>query len=169
MQQATAAALPPPDFHIASVAELNAPALKAHAAWAAAHPDLDLWETTRTSLLEHGDLYFATLRNAALPSIFQATVVSQLSLNRILVNVDNVPGGDAILRFDASNVGAIRPGTAIRFRGFVDSYTADPYILTFVIQNPKADIVWRNVTNPKHTGTLARVFKGLVHFVQHLA
>ena len=56
-----------------------------------------------------------------------------------------------------------------QFRGVLDSYTADPSMLTFVIRNPKTDIVWLNNKNQKRENILARVFKGLFHFVEHLA
>lgn len=160
-------ALPPPDFHIASVVELNEPVRRSHAAWAAAHPDLDLWEKTKASVLEHGEAYLATLRNAVLPAMFHATVVAQPSSSRLVVNVDNVPAGDAILKFDGDNIRAVRPGTRIGFRGVADSYTQDPYVLTFVIRNPKSDITGLDIA-PKR-GILARIFRGLVHAVRRLA
>jgi hypothetical protein len=101
--------------------------------------------------------------------VIGATVVSQLSPNRILVNLGNAPEGNATLLFDAAKVPAVRPGATLQFRGVIDSYTADPSMLTFVIRNPKTDIVWLNNNNPKRGNILARVFKGLFHFVEHLA
>ena len=167
MKLVGASALPPADFHIVSMVEMNEPARKAHAEWAAAHPDLELWETTRASLLEGTDGYFASLRDAAAPLTFGATVVSQPSSNRLVVNVDNAPGGDAILRFDASHVGAVRPGTVIQFTGVVDSYSVDPYVLTFVIRSPKDDIIGLNASGSRRN-ILTRIFRGLGHLVRKL-
>jgi len=168
MKLVGASALPPADFHIVSVVELSEPMQKPQSEWGKEHPDLERWETAKTGLLEHGDVYFATVRDTVLSPVFRGTVVSQLSSNRILVNVDNVPAGDAVLRFDASHFGAVRPGTAIQFSGVVDSYTLDPYVLTFVIRNPKDDITGLNAA-PKHSGNiLARAFKGLFHLVRRL-
>jgi hypothetical protein len=106
-------------------------------------------------------------------------VVSQLSLNRLLVNVHNVnvhnvnvhnnAAGDAILSFDGSNVRAYRPGALLQFRGVVDGYTQNPYILTFVIRNPERDIVWLNHKAAPHHGIFARVFGGLFRLVRRLA
>ena len=101
--------------------------------------------------------------------VISATVVSQQSANRILVNLGNAPEGNAILLFDAAKVRAVRPGAALQFRGVIDSYTANPSTLTFVIRNPKSDIVWLSNKNPKRGNILARAFKGLFHFVEHLA
>ena len=55
--------------------------------------------------------------------------------------MDNVPTGDAILKFDDNIKGDIPAGTDIQFKGVVDSYTKDPYMLTLNIQEPKTDIV----------------------------
>ena len=101
--------------------------------------------------------------------LISATVVSQQSANRILVNLGNAPQGNAILLFDAVHIGAIRPGATLQFRGVLDSYTTSPATLTFVIRNPKTDIAWLNNNRPKHANILARVFRGLFHFVGHLA
>jgi beta-lactamase regulating signal transducer with metallopeptidase domain len=144
MKLAGSSALPPAGFHIISAVELN------HTAWATAHPDLDLWETTRTALLEHGDARFQDL-NA---TIFRATVVSQPSPNRLIVNIDNIPAGDAVLRFDGGSFGAIPPGAVIHFKGVADSWNPDPYTLTFVVRSL--------VDNPKPRG-LTRIFKYLRH------
>jgi TonB family protein len=155
----------------ATYRELSAPVPQAHAAWAAAHPDLDLWERTKIALLERGDSYFASMHESdgdnALP-VLRATVISQLSANRILVNVDDARG-DAVLRLDAPNIAAVRPGTPIEFRGVIDSYTRDPYVLTFVIRNPKDDLVWLGSGTQKHRSVLVRVFKGFSRLIGHLA
>jgi hypothetical protein len=74
-----------------------------------------------------------------------------------------------MLRFDGNNIAAVRPGTVILFRGVVDSYTRDPYILTFAIQNPKDDIVGLSAARPKRGSLLSRIFRGVGHFFQHLA
>jgi len=162
MKLAGGSALPPAGFHIMSAVEINEdPIRKAHNAWAAAHPDLDLWETTRTALLEHGDAQFQNLKDRDMPMTFRATVVSEPSANRLIVSIDNAPAGDAVLRFDGGNFGAIRPGTVIQFSGAVDSYTQDPYTLTFVILNPQSDIVGLNTDKSRHSNILTRVFRYL--------
>ena len=115
------------------------------------------------------DSYFARIRGVASQRMFQATVVSQPSPNYLIVKVDDVPSSDAVLRFDGNNVGVIRPGAVIRFRGVIDSYTLDPYVVTFVIQNPKEDIITVNAARPRRGSLLSRIFKGVGRFFQHLA
>ncbi len=101
--------------------------------------------------------------------VISATVVSQQSANRILVNLGNAPEGNATLLVEAAKVRAVRPGASLQFSGVLDSYTTNPATLTFVIRNPKTDIVWLSNQNPKRGNIFARVFKGLFHFVEHLA
>ena len=67
-------------------------------------------------------------------------MVSQPNPKQILVSVDNVPTGDALLKFDDNIKGEIPAGTDIQFKGVVDSYTKEPYVLTMNIQEPKTDI-----------------------------
>ncbi len=150
MKQASASALPPAGFHIESVVEIQAAKEKDHAAWAAAHPDLDFWETIKGALVAQGDTYFANLKDVGFPppvndsykgpAMFTAKVVSQPNPKQILVSVDNVPTGDALLKFDDNVKGEIPAGTEIKFKGVVDSYTKEPYVLTMNVQEPKTDI-----------------------------
>ena len=63
----SASALPPAGFHIESVVEIQAAKEKDHAAWAAAHPDLDFWENIKTALTTQGDAYFANLKDVGFP------------------------------------------------------------------------------------------------------
>jgi len=154
VKQAGESAFPPAGFHIANAVPPHEP---------------ELWGTTRIRLLEQGDDSFAGLRAAALPMTFEATVVSQLSSSRILVRVGNAPAGDAILRFDSNSAAVFRPGTMIRFTGIADSYSQNPYSLTFVIRNPADDIVAMNVKRRTPGRLLTRVFSGFTRFFRHLA
>ena len=150
IKQTEASALPPSDFHIMSVVDIQAAKDKDHAAWALAHPDLDFWENIREALKTQGDTYFASLKEVEFPpqqsdvykgpAKFKGKVVSQPSPKEILVDVD-AAAGDAHLKFDDNAKGTIDPGTEIQFKGVVDSYTKEPYVLTLVVQEPKDDIV----------------------------
>ncbi len=112
-------------------------------------------------------------RAHALPEIgdsltFSATVVSHLSRSRILVKLDGSPLGDAILRFDAGRIGDARSGAPIQFTGVVESYTLEPYVLTFVIRNPATDVAGLNMA-PRSGNIVSRVFKGLFRAIRRLA
>jgi hypothetical protein len=136
-KNAMAAALPPAGFHIESVTEIQAKQEGDAAAFAAAHPDVALWRTIRDALKgDGGDKYFEdNLKGAEIPpagqfTMFNAKVISQPSPKELLVNVDS-PAGDATLQFDAPLNGTVDPGTSFKFKGVVDSFVKDPYMLTF--------------------------------------
>jgi len=152
VKQASASALPPAGFHILSVVDIEKAKEADHAAWAAQHPDLEFWENIKTALTTQGDAYFANLKDVGFPppagdaykgpAMFKGNVISMPNSKQILVSVDNVPTGDAILKFEDNIKGDIPAGTALQFKGVVDSYTKDPsYVLTLNIQEPKTDIV----------------------------
>jgi hypothetical protein len=155
IKQASASALPPAGFHIMSIVDIEAAKEKDHAAWAAKNPDLDFWETIKAALVAQGDAEFANLKDVGFPpaapgacngkdcpAMFKGKVVSMPSTKEILVSVDNVPTGDAILKFEDNIKGDIPAGTELQFKGVVDSYTKDPsYVLTMNIQEPKTDLV----------------------------
>jgi hypothetical protein len=152
IKQASASPLPPSGFHIPSVVDIEKAKEADHAAWAAQHPDLDFWENIKTALTTQGDTYFANLKDVGFPppasdtykgpAMFKGKVISVPDPKQILVSVDNVPTGDAILKFDDNIKGDIPAGTEIQFKGVVDSYTKDPgYVLTLNIQEPKTDVV----------------------------
>jgi hypothetical protein len=152
MKQVANSALPPASFHIPSAAEIEEAKKRDHDLWAQVHPELNFWATIRAALEAQGDAYFVpNLKDVELPPpvsdayqgspMFSGTVVSVPSSKQILVNIENVIG-DALLKFDQNIKGDIPAGTAIQFRGVVDSYTKDPsYVLTFNIQEPKSDIL----------------------------
>ena len=141
----------PAGFHILSVIEIDEAKQKDHAAWAAAHPELEFWELIRETLKAKGDDFFATFKDVGVPPapgetykggpMLKGTVVSQTAKD-ILVNVES-PAGDCTLKFEdgVSIKGTIPPGTAIQFKGVVDSYVKEPYNLAILIQEPKDDLV----------------------------
>jgi len=150
IRQTASAALPPADFQLLSIDQIEAAKQRDHDAWAKDHPDLAFWETIRTALQTQGDTFFSTLQGVAFPpegseaykgpAMFSGTVVSMPAPKQVLVNVDSA-AGDAILRFDDAIRGEIPAGAAIRFKGVVDAYAKDPYSLTIAIQEPKTDII----------------------------
>jgi hypothetical protein len=131
-------ALPPPNFHIESVTEIQAKQEGDAAAFAAAHPDIALWRTIRDQLKgDGGDKYFEDgLKGAEIPPAsgaftkFNAKVISQPSPKELLVSVDNA-AGDATLQFDAPLNGTVDPGTSFKFKGVPDSFAKEPFMLTF--------------------------------------
>jgi hypothetical protein len=136
---AAASPNPPADFTIKSVTDIEAAKAGDEAAFNAANPDTALWRTLRTALTAaDGDTYFGQIKGSEVPpqaedakfKMFRGKVISQPSPKDLLVNVDSV-AGDATLTFEAPLKGTIEPGTAIKFKGVVDAFVKDPYMLTF--------------------------------------
>ena len=93
-------------------------------------PMIDLWRKVRNALTaEGGEGYFPQIKHAEIPpgGMFDGTVVSQSSPTDLVINVDNA-AGDATLTFRHSLKGVV-PGTLIHFRGVVESYRKEPYML----------------------------------------
>ena len=139
MKTANTSPMPPAGFTIESVTAIQQKQQGDAAAFAAAHPDIALWQTIKAALTAaDGDAYFAQVKGSEVPpqtddakfKMFPGKVVAQNSPKELLVNVDS-PVGDATLQFETPLKGTIEVGTAIKFKGVVDAYSKDPYMLTF--------------------------------------
>jgi hypothetical protein len=131
----------PPDFKIESVTDIAKKQEGDAAAFAAANPDIALWRQIRGALTAaDGDTYFGQIKDAEVPpagqagfTMFRAKVISQPSPKELLVNIDNL-AGDATLKFETALKGTIDPGTMVKFKGVVESFVKDPYMLTFTVE-----------------------------------
>jgi tetratricopeptide (TPR) repeat protein len=143
-EQVKAAALPPPDYHIKSVEEIQKEQFANEEEFGKAHPDIALWRTISKALKgPDGAKYFDQVKDSQIPpdtiGMFKAKIVS-VGEKEIVANVDNA-GGDATLKFEkAVNQKVLNAGDAFEFKGVVDSFTADPYMLVLKIDDPKESI-----------------------------
>lgn len=142
---ASSSPMVPAGFHIKSVTEIQKEQEGDAAAFAAAHPDIAFWRIVKTALTAaDGQAYFDMIKGSGVPpdgqafTMFNAKVVSQPSPKEILVSVDN-PMGDATLKFEEPIKGTIDPGTAFKFKGVIDSFVKDPYMLTFTADKDDID------------------------------
>jgi hypothetical protein len=142
--QVVSSALPPPDYHIKSIEEIQKEQFANEEEFNKAHPDIALWRTIKAALAApNGDAYFQQVKGSEVPTAdigtFKAKIVSTAE-KEIVANVDNA-GGDATLRFEkALNQKVLNAGDAFEFKGVVDSFTANPYMLTLTIDDPKESI-----------------------------
>ena len=137
LKASTSAVLPPADFKIKSITDIEKEKEGDATAFAAAHPDIAFWRTLKTGLTAaDGDAYFANIKGSEIPpqdgafKVFKAKVISQPTPGSLLVNVDNL-AGDATLTFETPLKGTIDAGLEFTFKGVIDSVTKDPYMLTF--------------------------------------
>lgn len=136
--------LPPAGWTIKSVEEIEKEKAGSEAEFEKQHPDVALWRKIRTALkAPDGDTYFGQIKGSGVPpadagfSMFKAKVISQPSPKELLVNVDSA-GGDATLKFDTA-LKAVDANTPLEFKGVIDSYEKDPYMVTLLIAD-KADV-----------------------------
>ncbi|HEY3827480.1 MAG TPA: hypothetical protein VGL82_23165 [Bryobacteraceae bacterium] len=142
---AMSATFMPPDFKIESIVDIQKKEEGDAAAFAAAHPDIALWRQIRGALTAaDGDAYFMMIKDSAIPpeggafTMFNAKVISQPSPKEILANVDSL-AGDVTLKFETALKGTIDPGTQFKFKGVVDSFVKDPYMLTLTADKEDVD------------------------------
>ncbi len=141
---ALASPIMPPDFKIESITDIQKKQEGDAEAFAKAHPDIAFWRTIRTALTApDGQAYFDMIKGSAVPpagdfTMFNAKVISQPSPTELLVNVDNL-GGDATLKFEMPLKGTVDQGTAFKFKGVIDSFVKDPFMLTFATEKEDVD------------------------------
>ena len=133
------ATAPPPDFKIKSAVDIANEQAGDAAAFAAAHPDIALWRQIRDALkADGGPAYFDTIKGSEIPpdpgpfKMFKGKIVSQPSPKEVLLNVES-PTGDALLQFETPLKGTLDPGTEVSFKGVVDAFVKDPYMLTLKV------------------------------------
>ena len=143
-------ALPPADFHIDSVTDIEKKKFANEEEFNKAHPDIALWRQISATLKsDQGDTYFQSVKGSEVPpekdqagneiGMFKAKIVS-VEAKELVVNVDNA-GGDATLKFEKPiNQKVLNVGDALEFKGVVESFMKDPYMLTLTIDDPKEDI-----------------------------
>ncbi len=144
--QAKTSALPPDGFKIEGQGDIEAAKAKAINDRMAADPAFKLWYTIETNLKgDQGDQFFASnVKDAEIPGgaegvkDFTGTVISvdpPDKPTKVVLGVEDPQTPDTTLLFSqplpASALDKIKVGQKLDFSGVADSYTKDPYMLTF--------------------------------------
>lgn len=148
---------PPAGFNIASTADIEKAKLEKEQAEAKAHPDLALWNTIKTALMApDGQSYFdSSMKGAMLPGgangvqKFKGTVISMEPAVRpktVVIGIANATTPDATLKFAAPLPGKVEPGTVLSFSGVAESYSTNPFMVTFNVE--RKDLEGWTGTNP---------------------
>ena len=143
-EQTKAAALPPPDYHIKNIEEIQKEQFANVEEFNKAHPDIALFRTIKAALTApNGASYLDQVKGSEVPptdiGMFKAKIVS-VGEKEIVANVDNAVG-DVTLKFEkAVNQKVLNAGDAFEFKGVVEAFTPDPYMLTVTIDDPKESI-----------------------------
>lgn len=157
---AKANALPPADFRIESVTDIQAKEMANREAWEKEHPDLAFWDNTiKTNLTgpEAASIFENNFKETLVPpgppatpfSTFKAKIISltpETSPKEMVVAVFNGTVADAKLTFDPPLPGTMPVGSDIEFKGVPTSYTKDPFMVTFAIDMEEKQLTgWTGV------------------------
>jgi tetratricopeptide (TPR) repeat protein len=139
-QQARTSANPPAGWAgIKSVTQMAEEKIKQEQAQAAADPQGALWKRIKDELTgENGPAYFDSSMKGAKPpeKSFRGKVVTANAKEIQLAMTDDTTA-EATLRFETA-VPKVDPGTTLYFTGVAQSYTKDPFMVTFEAE--RADV-----------------------------
>jgi hypothetical protein len=146
LAQAKTSALPPDGFTITSIQAKMAADADAMNARIKADPAFALWYSVKTNLIgDQGPTFFAnSVKDTEIPGgangvkDFSGTILSVEPADkptRVTVGVEDPTKADATLLFTtpipAAALTKIKVGEKVEFTGVADSFTKDPYMLTF--------------------------------------
>ncbi len=156
---------PPEGFTIKSKSDLAVDKAKEQAAADAANPIFAFWrDLVKEPILKDGDAYFGNMKGALLPGDpgkqkgfekFKAKLISMTPANKpksLVLALEKPDVADVTLTFEEPLAGNMEPGAMLEFEGVPDSYTKDPFMVTFLV-TPEQLTGWTG-TNPKgHEGS----------------
>ncbi len=159
---AKANAMPPADFKILSITEIEEAKFKDAAAYDAAHPQETFWrDTVRTPLTgaDSDSLFMSNYKDASLPpgppnspmSMFKAKIISmtpETSPKEMTVAIANANVADAKLTFNPGLPGTMELGSEIEFKGTVTAYQKEPFMVTFAVDTEEKELVGWTGTGP---------------------
>jgi hypothetical protein len=161
LTMAKANAFPPEGFTIMSKNQIAVAAAQQQAAADAANPIFAYWrDAVKSPLLMQGDEYFANMKGALLPGEygkskgvekFKAKIVSMTPENKpkeLVLALEKPDVPDVTLKFDEALPGTMEPGSVIEFEGVPDSYTKEPFMVTFLVTKEQLGDSWTGKNAP---------------------
>jgi len=147
---AATSALPPAGFTVKSSADIARDKAEAEAAAEKANPMLALWKSIHKELESpDGAAYFENnMKGAALPggvngvTKFKGTLISTAPAvhpKELVLAIEDPTKPDVTLKLDSALPGKMEPGGEIEFDGVADSYTKDPFMVTFQVDKTHID------------------------------
>jgi hypothetical protein len=163
---AQSTALPPQGFTIKSKADLEREKIEADEAAAKANPMLALWKSIKAQLTgPDGQSYFdSSMKDALLPggangvNAFKGKLISMTPAIRpkeLVLSIENGTTPDVTLKLDSPLPGKMEPGGDISFSGVAESFTKDPFMVTFNVEKSKIE-GWTGKNVPVHKKSGAR-------------
>ncbi len=154
-QMAATNPVPPPDFKVKSVVEIQQEELSKQAEKEKADPQGALWARLKEALTgAEGPAYFdSNMKGSKLPEkALRGKVVSATTKEiKLAMSDDTTP--EATLQFENA-VPKVEPGTSLQFTGVAESYTKEPFMVTF--QTERSDVVGLPASAPAKRKAPAR-------------
>jgi len=156
LAQAKTAAIPPGgllNFKILSTADKAAEEAKKQQELAQQNPSLALWLNLKNELTgANGESYFNTNMKGAQTPAFTGALVSEEPETRprkLVLAIADGKTPDCTIELESPLPGKADPGTQITFQGIAQSYTANPFMVTFKAE--KANVKgWPGKEAPVH-------------------
>ncbi len=132
---AAKSAMPPADFKILSVVDIEKAKQGSDEQYLAAHPDIKLWRDLKATLTAaDGDAYFdKSVKGAIIPKVFNAKIVSwtpDTNPTEIKIAIDD-QNGDAIIKYEKPLHAKLDMNQPITIEGYAEAYSKDPFSITF--------------------------------------
>jgi len=158
-------AVPPADFKIRSITEIEQEKFANQEAFDKAHPMEAFWRDTIKTPLTGADadsLFASNYKDAGLPpagaafSMFKAKIISlspETNPKELTVAVFDQNVADAKLVMDKVLPGTMMPGETIEFKGSVSAFQKDPFMVTFNVDTEEKELVGWTGTGPAKGAT----------------
>jgi len=137
----------PAGFTVKSKADMDREQAEAEAAADKANPMLGLWRSVKKELLSDGGAaYFEnSMKGALLPggangvTKFKGKLVYGTAARpkELVLGIEKADVADVTLKLDGALPGKMDPGGEIEFEGVAESFTKDPFMVTFTVERSK--------------------------------
>ena len=135
LQSAKNTPVPPADFKIASIVDIEKAKIEAEEKAAKENPQLAMWKGIKTQLTgAEGEKYFESSMKGALLPTFSGKVVSIEPATRpktVVLAIEDATTPEVTLKFETALPGKVEPGTTLSFEGVPESYAANPFMVVF--------------------------------------
>lgn len=127
-------ALPPPDFKILSVTEVEEAKARQQKELLEKDPSAAIWKGIKEGLTNEGQAYFDQhMKDAEIPNL-RGWLVEQTPKTLVLAMTSKEAGPEVTLELDAPMAGKAEPGTELTFTAVPKSFTKEPFMLTMEVE-----------------------------------
>jgi tetratricopeptide (TPR) repeat protein len=133
--------VPPADFKIVSIADLEKAKVEKENELMKANPELALFKNIKDALTgPDGASYFNDkMKGAVLPTLKGKVISMEPATNpkTVVLGIIDPSTADVTLHFEAALPGKVDAGTELSFEGEAESYTTSPFMVVFKVDKDK--------------------------------